>query len=201
MSTGSKLAARTGIRRITLSHVWTSWEALTQLTIAWKGLCEDSHYHTLGLMCVAGWKEHTHTLTSRHTAAICGSVMQVSVTTSVRDPPAKYSITTCMASLMLASKTSLLPPAPPPHPTPSIHTYLEKHSQSSFPEPLKNTILLTHYCYFNGIVLYMSQYSPFGKLVQYRQWQQVVQLNSQIIQFCPWPVHTLNKSAAEVRVI
>ena len=33
-------------------------------------------------------------LTSRHTAAICDSSMQVSVTTSVRGPPFKYSITT-----------------------------------------------------------------------------------------------------------
>lgn len=37
-------------------------------------------------------------VTSLHTAAIWPSSMQVSVTTSVREPPAKYSITTHSSS-------------------------------------------------------------------------------------------------------
>lgn len=37
-------------------------------------------------------------LTSLHTAAIWASSMQVSVTTSVKDPPARYSITTQSSS-------------------------------------------------------------------------------------------------------
>lgn len=34
--------------------------------------------------------------TSRQTAAICPSSIHVSVTTSVKEPPSKYSITTCI---------------------------------------------------------------------------------------------------------
>lgn len=41
---------------------------------------------------------HGCSATSRQTAAICASSMQVSVTTSVSDPPARYSITTNSSS-------------------------------------------------------------------------------------------------------
>lgn len=68
---------------------WREWEDVAQPfnhQIMWKPSLKSFHG-------APGWS-----VTSRQTAAIWASSMQVSVTTSVSDPPARYSITTNSSS-------------------------------------------------------------------------------------------------------